>query len=285
MSRLSIVVVVALALSVAGLGGAQSEAAARTTQTTHAVASSVPMPAADTPVRCSCASPSSCPQIGTLSIAGHKSEPIYCNQLNGAENPGVHGRDAWFFQCAELSNRWLSDGLGAPMIMASAASEMCENADRRAYEVTNPSTTKHAPVPGDLLIWDGHAFGHVGIVVSVSSSSIAFANQNYGYSGVQIPLVTAPRVGNFFGSPHGDNVLRAKCIIHPKKLSSAPAAAGPCDAVSSAHDGKYCGASRQTGFAGGDVNTLYTCSSGTTSSVPCKNGCTMEPEGRDDHCS
>ncbi len=78
-------------------------------------------------------------------------------------------------------------------------------------------------MPGDLLVWDGHRFGHVGVVTSVSPSSITFANQNYGQGGVQYPLLTASRTAGLFGSPRSDGGLRAKCFIHPKKLARTAA--------------------------------------------------------------
>lgn len=243
------------------------------------------MPAADHAVRCSCSSASSCPPIGTLDVAGHRSEPVYCNQLNGSENPGVVANRRWYFQCVELANRWLVDGLGAPRIEGNA-DEMCDNADRASYDV-HPRGTAHEPVPGDLLVWSGHRFGHVGVVTSVSSKAIAFASQNYGAGGLQYPLLTTPRAGGFFGSPHGDRVLSARCIIHPKNLkSTTPAvAADPCAGVSPAHEGKYCGGSRQSGFGGGDASTLYTCRGGSATAARCRGTCTLEPAGRDDHCS
>jgi hypothetical protein len=285
---------------VASIGAVQNDASARMT---HRRASHQPPAeamtraserpasggaAADVAVRCSCASRASCPQIGTLAVAGHKSEPIYCNQLNGAENPGVMTNDGWNYQCAELANRWLTDGLDAPSIAGGGARDFCENADRRAYDVSY-SDGGRAPVPGDLLVWDGGRFGHVGVVTSVSPTTIAFANQNYGGNGMQYPMVTTPRRGNFFGSPHNDNGLRAKCVIHPKRLGGAPSPAaqssGPCEHVSSSHDGSYCGGSRQSGFTGGDASTLYTCRGGTTTSVRCRSACTQEAVGTDDHCT
>ena len=278
---------------VAAVGGVQNEAGARTarhhrSETPRTPAAPTPVQGADKAVRCSCTSNSSCPQIGTLAVPGHKSEPVYCNQLNGSENPGVVGNNAWYFQCVELANRWLVDSVGAPRIRGNA-DQMCGNADGASYDVHYRGTA-HEPVPGDLLVWDGHAFGHVGIVTSVSSSRIAFANQNYGQSGVQYPLLTTERTDGFFGSPRKDGGLRAKCIIHPKKLataapSAAATTAGPCDGVSSAHDGKYCGGSRQSGFGGGDASMLYTCRGGRATSARCRGTCTMERVGRDDHCT
>jgi surface antigen len=288
MRAFSVLLVVGIVASVGGVqGDAAARAARRDRSPSRAVPSSVEPHAVNEAVRCSCTSTSSCPQIGTLAIPGYKSEPLYCNQLNGSENPGVVSRKAWYFQCVELANRWLVEGVGAPLIPGNA-DQMCGNADSRSYDVYYRGTA-HTPVPGDLLVWDGYKFGHVGVVASVSSSSIAFANQNYGQNGVQYPLLTAPRIAGFFGSPRKDGGLRAKCFIHPKKLaSSAPSTpavpAGPCDGVSSAHDGKYCGRSRQSGFGGGDASTLYTCSRGTTTSVRCRGTCTLEPAGRDDHC-
>ena len=305
----SVVLVIAL---VASVGGVENEAAARTRRhrsagradprsveppaapaTPRSPAAPTPTPGANKSVSCSCTSTSTCPQIGTISIPGHKSEPVYCNQLNGSENPGVSDRNAWYFQCTELANRWLVHGLGAPRINGNA-DQMCGNADSASYDVYRRGTV-HEPVPGDLLVWEGGTYGHVGVVTSVSSSSIAFANQNYGQNGVQYPLLTTARTAGFFGSPRNSGGLRAKCIIHPKKLASAPpsspvpiapaAPAGPCDGVSSAHDGKYCGGSRQSGFGGGDASTLFTCRSGTTTSARCRGTCTMERVGRDDHCS
>jgi surface antigen len=283
---------------VVGLGAVENDAAARAGRHDRAAgraharrrAAPSPMLGANEAVRCSCTSPSSCPQIGTLAIPGHGSQPLYCNQLNGSENPGVRDRRAWFFQCVELANRWLVDSVGAPMIEGNA-DQMCGNADAASYDVHYRGNV-HEPVPGDLLVWDGYTFGHVAVVTSVSASSIVFANQNYGRGGVQYPLLTADRTADSFGSPRGDAGWRAKCLIHPKNLKStstrapsAPPPPGACARVSPAHDGKYCGGSRQSGFGGGDADTLYTCRQGTTTSTRCPGGCTLERVGRDDHCT
>lgn len=304
MRTFSVVLVIAL---VASVGGVENEAGARTERRHRSARPAEPrsneLPAAPAPpvpasgvneaVSCSCTSPSSCPHIGTIAFGGLKSEPVYCNQLNGSENPGVSGRNAWYFQCTELANRWLVDSVGAPSIGGNAG-QMCGNADSASFDVYYRGSV-HEPVPGDLLVWEGNAFGHVGVVTSVSPSSIVFANQNYGGNGRQYPVLRTARTAGFFGGPRNDGGLRAKCIIHPKKLantppgvtppSAPPLVAGPCDAVSPSHDGKYCGSSRQSGFAGGDANTIYTCSGGTTKSVRCRGTCTMERVGRDDHCS
>ncbi len=282
---------------VAAISGVENEAAARAGRHGRTAARLEPKTAAapasprgtNEAVRCSCTSTSSCPQIGTLAVPGYSTQPLYCNQLNGSENPGVSDHRAWYFQCVELANRWLVNSVGTPMIGGNA-NQMCGNADSASYDVYYRGTA-HEPVPGDLLVWEGSRFGHVAVVTSVSSSSIGFANQNYGHHGVQYPLMTTTRTAGFFGSPRNDGALRAKCIIHPRKLGrassrvpeSAPPA-GPCDGVSSAHDGMYCGGSRQSGFGGGDANTLYTCRGGTTTSVRCRRACTQERVGRDDHC-
>ncbi len=243
----------------------------------------------DRAVSCSCTSRSSCPEIGELAISGLRSQALYCNQLHGVENVGVRNPQFWYYQCTELANRWLVESVGAPKI-AGNADQMCDNADRGAFEV-HTRTARYEPVPGDLLVWGGYAMGHVGVVTAVSPSSIVFANQNYGHGGVQYPVLAAPRVDGFFGSPRGDRGMHAKCIIHPRKLASsarAPAApptpTGPCARVAPANDGAYCGASRQSGFAGGDAGTLYTCTDGRATAVRCDAGCRLEPAGRADHC-
>ncbi|MBS2018795.1 MAG: CHAP domain-containing protein [Deltaproteobacteria bacterium] len=175
-------------------------------------------PRVDAAVSCSCSTRASCPVIGSLSIPGHQKEPLYCNQLHGAENPGVVGHEVWYYQCVELANRWLTEGLRAPRIRGHAK-EMCGNADRRAYDVHwKRDGDGYEPVPGDLLVWDGSTYGHVGVVSDVSSRTIVVANQNFGSGGRQTPFVSVPRVDGFFGRPHGSTRLSAKCIIHPKAL-------------------------------------------------------------------
>jgi surface antigen len=247
-----------------------------------------PRPVADRAVRCSCTSTSSCPSIGTLAVGEYKPQTLYCNQLRGVENPGSHSENAWYYQCAELANRWLVESVGAPMIRGNA-DQMCDNASRSSFDVRARGAA-YTPVAGDLLVWGGGRMGHVGVVTSVSPSSITFASQNYGRNGLQYPVLTAPRTGGFFGSPLGDRQLHAKCIIHPKKLRATATPvptmpSGPCAGVAPANDGAYCGASRQSGFAGGDEGTLYTCRGGKTTSVRCSGSCTLEPVGRADHCS
>ncbi len=279
----------ALALLAASVGAAHGEADARPARRrrpARRVESKppVPRPIADRAVRCSCTSTSSCPSIGTLAVGEYKPQTLYCNQLRGAENPGSHSANAWYYQCAELANRWLVESVGAPMIRGNA-DQMCDNASHSSFDV-HARGAAYKPVPGDLLVWGGGRMGHVGVVTSVSPSSITFANQNYGHDGLQYPILTTPRTGGFFGSPLGDRQLHAKCIIHPKKLrATTTAAPGPCADVASANDGAYCGASRQSGFAGGDAGTLYTCRGGKATSIRCPGACTLEPVGRADHCS
>lgn len=58
----------------------------------------------------------------------------------------------------------------------------------------------------------------------------------------------------------------------------------PCSTTSA--NGLYCGAETQSGFSGGDPNTLYDCENGVTASTTsCSLGCTVEPPGTADHCA
>lgn len=199
-------------VAVAVVGATAQDADARPSRRSRAI----PRPSiVDTAVRCSCASRSSCPVIGTLSIRGYKKEPVYCNQLNGSENPGVVGQGAWYFQCVELANRWLVESVGAPRIDGNA-NEMCGNADRRAYDVHRRGSA-YEPVPGDLLVWDGGAMGHVGVVTAVTASKMVFVNQNYGGGGAQYPMMSVSRTATSFGAPRNGR-LTAKCVIHAKAL-------------------------------------------------------------------
>jgi hypothetical protein len=60
----------------------------------------------------------------------------------------------------------------------------------------------------------------------------------------------------------------------------------PCKNVSGANQGVYCGKSNQSGFAGGDPDTLYTCSNGaTTQTRTCANGCYVAAAGQQDGCN
>jgi hypothetical protein len=62
--------------------------------------------------------------------------------------------------------------------------------------------------------------------------------------------------------------------------------ADPCAGVSPANDGVYCGGSRESGFAGGSTNTLYTCAHGKTArEQPCALGCYVAPPGTPDACN
>lgn len=230
---------------------------------------------------CSCTSPTDCRQIGTLSVPGHKSQPIYCNRLNGAMNPGVQGTYAWLYQCMELANRFVVDSLGSPIIRGASAYQMCDSADRASYDV-HYGNSSHVPEPGDLLVWDGYTDGHVAVVSKVSADAITVAQQNFGFEGNEYPFVTTPRLGNFFGAPWGDNGLRAKCLIHPKKLD-APVRGE----VSCAPGGLYCGSGPDLPKGKYDARTLFRCdASGTSLSVAerCAEGCFTAPSGHDDRC-
>jgi hypothetical protein len=59
----------------------------------------------------------------------------------------------------------------------------------------------------------------------------------------------------------------------------------PCIHVPSADNGRYCGSSRQSGFAGGSPDLLYDCQKGKTGSThACKLGCFVAPAGQLDRC-
>jgi hypothetical protein len=217
--------------------------------------------------------------IATLSVPGHKAEPIYCNQLGGQMNPGVQGKYAWLFQCMELANRWVVDSLGEPIIPGGGAKDMCGNANRSAFDVYYGDSA-HVPQPGDVAVFSGYTYGHVGVISAVSTTTLTIANQNFGGNGRQYPFITAPRVRNFFGSPRLDGGLRAECIIHPKKL-------GAPGAISCEPGGAYCGSSSDLPAGKFDAQTLYRCdASGASLSVvsKCANGCWGAPAGHPDRC-
>jgi hypothetical protein len=70
----------------------------------------------------------------------------------------------------------------------------------------------------------------------------------------------------------------------PDGCNSAPV--DPCASVSPANDGVYCGASRESGFAGGATDTLYSCGGGkTVQQAPCAAGCYVAPPGTPDACN
>ncbi|MDR0565246.1 MAG: CHAP domain-containing protein [Azoarcus sp.] len=67
------------------------------------------------------------------------------------------------------------------------------NTQRALYQYTNPSQSK--PMPGDLLIFDGHPsniYGHVAIISNVAENEIEIIQQNPGKQGKsrkRIPLL------------------------------------------------------------------------------------------------
>jgi hypothetical protein len=77
------------------------------------------------------------------------------------------------------------------------------------------------------------------------------------------------------------------CTVEPAGTNDKcnPAPSDPC-AGTTGNNGLYCGLSHETGFAGGDPDTLYNCQNGVTAGTThCPYGCTVAPAGTNDYCN
>jgi hypothetical protein len=169
------------------------------------------------------------------------------------------------YQCVEFAQRYYHQRFGTPLVWpVQYAAQMCG---------ANPAgTTVHwvgsgyQPKHGDLIVWQGHTYGHVAVVKEASGGSITIVEQNGGWSANGTRSLSA-----------SDGYGYAGCFI------SADSNNGQSSSATCGYgDGLYCGGNG----GGSDPNALYRCTNGTPALVEnCANGCVKMPARQNDHCS
>src|SRR5262249_20142624 len=122
--------------------------------------------------------------------------------------PGAPTSDGygWTFQCAELIVRFTAWAFGdSPADWGrsgvGSAPDLWRSINHPADFVIYPNGDKHAPVPGDILIWgavdtqgqpwpvgpEGDHGGHIAVVAAVQGGMVITAEQNVKWGAVDHP--------------------------------------------------------------------------------------------------
>jgi len=223
---------------------------------------------------------SNSPQLGT----DYDCDPTRCAGSSPvtAQNGYLSYGCPW--QCVELVNRYFQGTWGAPKIAANAGAGFCQFAASSSlpqywvYGQYGASTSGHAPMAGDVLVWSSHVAIATNSVSAGAAGTIDLIEENATCSGAD----TVSWNGSMFGAKYG---LSALCWVH---LMANTGATGPtCPTGGNWHlAGKYCGS--EPGMQHADGNTLYSCSAagGAASVVQvCSAGCQQMPAGQDDRCA
>jgi len=86
------------------------------------------------------------------------------------------------FQCVDLANQWIKEGLGLPIIEWTDAKDFPSRAGDNFDFIKN--TPLGVPEKGDLIVWNsnvGNSHGHIGIFIEGDVNSFVSFDQNYTY--------------------------------------------------------------------------------------------------------
>ena len=80
-------------------------------------------------------------------------------------------------QCVDLANGYIRDVLGLPIIEWTNAMDFPSKANGNYDWIAN--TPDGVPQEGDLVIWGGNQYGHIGVFVEGNANSFRSFDQNY----------------------------------------------------------------------------------------------------------
>jgi len=223
---------------------------------------------------------SNSPQLGTV----YDCDPTACAGASPvtARNGQLSYGCPW--QCVELVNRYFQGTWGDPKIAADAGAGFCQRAASNyfpqywVYGAYGASTSGHAPVAGDVLVWSSHVAIATNSMSPGAAGTISVIAENATCSGTD----TVSWNGAMFGAKYG---LGALCWVH---IVANTGATGPMCPTGSNWNlaGDYCG--DEPGMQHAAANTLYSCAAagGAASVVQvCSLGCQHMPAGQNDRCA
>ena len=223
---------------------------------------------------------SNSPQLGTV----YDCDPTACAGASPvtARNGQLSYGCPW--QCVELVNRYFQGTWGDPKIAADAGAGFCQRAASSSlpqywvYGAYGASTSGHAPVAGDVLVWSSHVAIATNSMSPGAAGTISVIAQNATCSGTDLVSWN----GTMFGPKYG---LGALCWVH---IVANTGATGPMCPTGSNWNfaGDYCG--DEPGMQHAAANTLYSCAAaGGAASVfqVCGHGCQHMPAGQNDRCA
>jgi hypothetical protein len=177
---------------------------------------------------------------GTLLIAGSawlggQGVNVYSNGLTSGNGNGA-------YQCVELVNRLITTRGWSPSIYGNGV-DFWANA-RTTYFDKHPDNSGYQPVPGDIVVWSGHTWGHVAVVNVNSGGALQVVEQNASANGYgSYPINSSGDV-----APGGGYSVEG--FLHPKAdQASSGGGGGPGPTTSPAIT--------TTSLPQGDLNQTY----------------------------
>jgi surface antigen len=131
-------------------------------------------------------------------MTAHAGVVAYSNGGDPGFAPGwSRGQWGYQFQCVEYINRFADKVLGVGNLRGQGhAKDYAGRAFAGLTWVPNDGQSPHPPVEGDILVFTGGAYGHIGVVASSSKTSVEMVHQNWGDNGRKI-LGTKQAGGGF----------------------------------------------------------------------------------------
>jgi hypothetical protein len=208
----------------------------------------------------------------------------YSNGNDSGTGNSCAGQGTWGlqYQCVELVMRYFGTHFG--ITWYGNAKDLLNNAPRGSVDVFYNGDRAHPPQAGDLVVFPpgGNVgdLGHVVLATSIAGGVVHVIQQNI--AGVTNGYASLPYDGATVHGPSGWNWPDPQGWGHDKDNGGG----GPGDPCAQAiYGGLYCGSSRQNGFTGGDINTIYDCENNRTASTThCDAGCIVAPNGINDYC-
>lgn len=131
---------------------------------------------------------------------------------NGAQNTDQAGTFGLEYECTELAQRWAHYKFGEPATWPiSKAADMWNVGPTLPLPLTqNPNGGARPPQYGDILVFaatSGNPTGHVGVVSSVTGTSVTIVQENFTVNGTPTGQWTISMTGTTVASLGGDPVL------------------------------------------------------------------------------
>jgi hypothetical protein len=118
----------------------------------------------------------------------HRGVTAFSNGGDPGFAPGwSRGQWGYQFQCVEYINRFADRVLGVGNLTRSGhAKDYAAQRFAGLTWVPNDGESVHPPADGDILVFTGGAYGHIGVAASSTPSSVEMIHQNWGDDGRKI---------------------------------------------------------------------------------------------------
>lgn len=124
-------------------------------------------------------------------LAEHRGVVAYSNGGDPEFAPRWAYREHGYeFQCVELANRFADRVLGVGNLKGSGHAKDYTGKQIGGLEWVANGTAAAPPADGDIIVFTGGSYGHIGVIRSGSETSVEMLHQNWGSSGLATLGVT-----------------------------------------------------------------------------------------------